>query len=162
MRLLCTVTQRVDGNLEAVDALSSAGLRMPSLASTEDLTTVNRDEQAIVLNSLFLAYNWFVEVINAFCRNEDTEKELVVARLRHLLEVRKYLCAGLRHCPGFRPPVTGGLDTSAWNIPLAKMVKAKGKGGKGKKGKKAKNPTEHTINATLHINTQSLCLKCGR
>ena len=155
MRLLCTVTQRVEGNLDAVDALSSAGLRMPSLASTEDLTTVNRDEQAIVLNSLFLAYNWFVEVINAFCRNEDTEKELVVARLRHLLEVRGHLCAGLRHCPGFRPPVTGGLDTSAWNIPLTKMVKAKGKGGKGKKGKKAKKPTEQTMNATLHMNTQS-------
>ena len=155
LRLLCTVSQRLDGGLKEVDALASCGLRMPSRASTEDLTTVNRDERALVLNSLFLAYNWLVEVINAFSKNEETEKEVVVARLRHLLEVGEQLRAGLRHCPGFRPPVAGGLDTSAWNVPLAKMVKAKGKGGKGKKGKKGKKLTEQTMNATLHLNTQS-------
>ena len=155
LRLLCTVSQRLEGGLKEVDGIASCGLRMPSLASTEDLTTVNRDERALVLNSLFLAYNWMVEVINAFSKNEEAEKEVVVARLRHLLEVRDQLRAGLRHCPGFRPPVAGGLDTSAWNLPLAKMVKAKGKGGKGKKGRKGKKPTEQTMNATLHLNTQS-------
>merc|ERR1719234_364197 len=155
LRLLCTVSQRLDGGLKEVEALASCGLRMPSHASTEDLTTVNRDERALVLNSLFLAYNWLVELINAFSKNEETEKEVVVARLRHLLEVAEKLRAGLRHCPGFRPPVAGGLDTSAWNVPLAKMVKAKGKGGKGKKVKKGKKPTEQTMNATLHLNTQS-------
>ena len=155
LRLLCTVSERLDGSLREVDALASCGLRMPSYASTEDLTTVNRDERALVLYSLFLAYNWLVEVINAFSKNEETEREVVVARLRHLLEVRDQLRAGLRHCPGFRPPVAGGLDTSGWNLPLAKMVKAKGKGGKGRKGKKGKKPTEQTMNATLHLNTQS-------
>jgi len=155
LRLLCTVTHRLNGSLKDVDALASCGLRMPSLASTEDLTTVNRDERALVLNSLFLAYNWFVEVINAFSKNEETEKEVVVARLRHLLEVRDQIQTGLQHCPGFRPPVAGGLDTSSWNLPLAKTVKAKGKGGKGKKGRKGKKPTEQTMNATLHLNTQS-------
>ena len=149
------MSQRLDGGLKEVNALASCGPRMPSRASTEDLTTVNRDERALVLNSFFLAYNWLVEVINAFSKNEETEKEVVVARLRHLLEVGEQLRAGLRHCPGYRPPVAGGLDTSAWNVPLSKMVKAKGKGGKGKKGKKGKKPTEQTMNATLHLNTQS-------
>ena len=91
LRLLCTVSQRLDGGLNEVVALESCGLRMPSRASTEDLTTVNRDERALVLNSLFLAYNWLVEVINAFSKNEETEKEVVVARLRHLLEVGEQL-----------------------------------------------------------------------
>merc|ERR1719209_1292057 len=155
LRLLCTVTHRLNGSLKDVDALASCGLRMPSLASTEDLTTVNRDERALVLNSLFLAYNWFVEVINAFSKNEETEKEVVVARLRHLLEVGEQLRAGLRHCPGFRPPLAGGKDTSAWSTAPVKSAKTKGKGGKGKSGKKAKKPTEQTLNATLHLNTQS-------
>jgi len=155
LRLLCTVSQRLEGSLKEVDALASCGLRMPSLASTEDLTSVNREERPLVLNSLFLAYNWFVEVINAFSKNEETEKEVVVARLRHLLEVRDQLQAGLRHCPGFRPPLAGGKDTSAWSTAPVKTAKTKGKGGKGKSGKKAKKPTEQTLNATLHLNTQS-------
>ena len=155
LRLLCTVSQRLEGSLKEVDALASCGLRMPALASTEDLTSVNREERPLVLNSLFLAYNWFVEVINAFSKNEETEKEVVVARLRHLLEVRDQLQAGLRHCPGFRPPLAGGKDSSAWSTAPVKTAKTKGKGGKGKSGKKSKKPTEQTLNATLHLNTQS-------
>lgn len=152
LRLLCRVTEVVEGGLEEVDGLSVCGLRLPAAQVAREMARLRPEERQVVLSSLFLGHNWLVEVLNMFAGGED--RALVVARLRQVLAVRGELRGALRHCQGYRPPPCAGADTAAWAPPTVKAPKGKA-AGKGKKGLKRKRPTEQTMNATLHLSTQA-------
>ena len=67
LRLLCSVRQAMDGHLRDVDMLLMCGLRLPSQDAVEGVKNLpNSAEKNTVCASLFLAYNWFVEVVNIF------------------------------------------------------------------------------------------------
>ena len=123
-----------------------------------------KDQKITILNTLFYAINWFIELANGFGNQKDDDVRLkVLVRLKQILELRKSLESCLRFCPTYTPPsVLFSENISDWAPPslTEKYKKSNGsgekkgktKGGKGKKSKAL--PTETLMNATMNLNTQ--------
>ena len=159
LRLLCKVRRSLDGGLAEVDALLMCGMRLPPDEVVENLGQVRSPaERQAVVASLFLAVNWCTELVNLFAVREEGGQEdyrgSVLARLRQVLQLRTQISGALRLCPGFTPP-HAGEGCEGWQ-PL-RAREGKGKVVKGKKGGKRskKVSSSQTLNATLHLNTQS-------
>ena len=131
------------------------------LRNIDDLQT---EEKTVILNTLFYAINWFIELVNGFgSQKDDDVRRKVLIRIKQIIELRKSLQSCLRYHPTYKPPtVLFSENVSDWVPPsLAEKSKKSNKSGekkdkKGGKGKKSKAPTETMMNATMNLNTQRI------
>lgn len=131
------------------------------LRNIDDLQT---EEKTAILNTLFYAINWFIELVNGFGNQKDDDvRRKVLIRIKQILELRKSLQSCLRFHPTYKPPtVLFSENVSDWVPPsLAEKSKKVNRSGekkdkKGGKGKKSKAPTETMMNATMNLNTQRI------
>ena len=130
-----------------------------------DINDLQTEEKAVLLNTIFYAINWFIELLNGFGNQKDNDvRRKVLVRVKQILELRKSLESCLRFHPTYKPPlVLFSENVSDWVPPSlvekSKKVNKSGekKGKKGGKGKKSKAlPTETMMNATMNLNSQRI------
>ncbi|XP_065498322.1 Fanconi anemia group D2 protein isoform X4 [Caloenas nicobarica] len=93
------------GSLEEIDALLGCPLYLTDLEGEGKLDSLSKQEREFLCSLLFYALNWFREVVNAFCQQEDAEmKGKVLTRLQNITELQTVLGKCLAATPGYVPP----------------------------------------------------------
>ncbi|NXI58264.1 FACD2 protein, partial [Chloroceryle aenea] len=93
------------GSLEEIDALLGCPLYLADLEVEGKLDSLSKQEREFLCSLLFYALNWFREVVNAFCQQQDAEmKGKVLTRLRNITELQTVLGKCLAATPGYVPP----------------------------------------------------------
>ncbi|KAM3910148.1 Fanconi anemia group D2 protein [Leptodactylus fuscus] len=101
---LC-IEDEFDGNLDEIDALLGCPLYLTDLDVTDKMEALSKHEGEFLCSLLFLAINWFIEVINAFCKQPNADmKGKVLRRLQNITWLRSALEKCLPACPGYIPP----------------------------------------------------------
>ncbi|KFP79964.1 Fanconi anemia group D2 protein, partial [Acanthisitta chloris] len=105
-RLLRLYTaEQNSGSLEEIDALLGCPLYLTDLEVEGKLDTLSKQEREFLCSLLFCALNWFREVVNAFCQQQDAEmKGKVLIRLQNITELQNVLGKCLAATPGYVPP----------------------------------------------------------
>ncbi|NXS94658.1 FACD2 protein, partial [Jacana jacana] len=105
-RLLRLYTgEQNSGSLEEIDALLGCPLYMTDLEVEGKLDSLSKQEREFLCSLLFYALNWFREVVNAFCQQQDAEmKGKVLTRLQNITELQAVLGKCLAATPGYVPP----------------------------------------------------------
>uniref|UniRef100_A0A8C3M733 Uncharacterized protein n=1 Tax=Geospiza parvula TaxID=87175 RepID=A0A8C3M733_GEOPR len=106
-RLLRLYTaEQNSGSLEEIDALLGCPLYLTDLEVEGKLDSLSKQEREFLCSLLFYALNWFREVINAFCQQQDAEmKGKVLTRLQNITELQNVLGKCLAATPGYVPPL---------------------------------------------------------
>ncbi|XP_051874536.1 Fanconi anemia group D2 protein [Pristis pectinata] len=144
---LCEEVQH-NGNLEEIDALLGCPLYLTNLELMEKVESLSKQERELLCSLLFLALNWFREVVNGFCKQQDTEmKGKVLLRLQNITQLQGLLEKCIAATPGYVPPLAN-FDSEITEVPptIAPAVTAK-KGNKDLKGKK-KQKSEGSKNSS--------------
>ncbi|XP_060096063.1 Fanconi anemia group D2 protein [Heteronotia binoei] len=153
---LC-VSEMNSGNLEEIDALLGCPLYLTDLPEVEKLDSLSNQERELLCSLLFYTLNWFREVVNAFCQQEDPEmKGRVLARLQNITELQclleKYLAAN----PGYVPPAANFDSETLDGVPVISTVVPTKKNSKGRKRKKPdSSKNSSTDNSQWDENTES-------
>uniref|UniRef100_A0A8C6JVY1 Uncharacterized protein n=1 Tax=Melopsittacus undulatus TaxID=13146 RepID=A0A8C6JVY1_MELUD len=93
------------GSLEEIDALLGCPLYLTNLEVEGKLDSLSKQEREFLCSLLFYALNWFREVVNAFCQQQDAEmKGKVLTRLQNITELQNVLGKCLAATPGYVPP----------------------------------------------------------
>ncbi|NWR83138.1 FACD2 protein, partial [Furnarius figulus] len=105
-RLLRLYTaEQNSGSLEEIDALLGCPLYLTDLDVEGKLDSLSKQEREFLCSLLFYALNWFREVANAFCQQQDAEmKGKVLTRLQNITELQNVLAKCLAATPGYVPP----------------------------------------------------------
>ncbi|KAF1501815.1 Fanconi anemia group D2 protein, partial [Eudyptula minor novaehollandiae] len=105
-RLLRLYTgEQNSGSLEEIDALLGCPLYLTDLEVEGKLDSLSKQEREFLCSLLFYALNWFREVVNAFCQQQDAEmKGKVLTRLQNITELQNVLGKCLAATPGYVPP----------------------------------------------------------
>ncbi|XP_030314496.1 Fanconi anemia group D2 protein [Calypte anna] len=105
-RLLRLYTaEQNSGSLEEIDALLGCPLYLTDLEVEGKLDSLSKQEREFLCSLLFYALNWFREVVNAFCQQQDAEmKGKVLTRLQNITELQNVLAKCLAASPGYVPP----------------------------------------------------------
>ncbi|XP_010129923.1 PREDICTED: Fanconi anemia group D2 protein, partial [Buceros rhinoceros silvestris] len=105
-RLLRLYTgEQNSGSLEEIDALLGCPLYLTDLEVEGKLDSLSKQEREFLCSLLFFALNWFREVVNAFCQQQDAEmKGKVLIRLQNITELQTVLGKCLAATPGYVPP----------------------------------------------------------
>ncbi|NWX47116.1 FACD2 protein, partial [Steatornis caripensis] len=105
-RLLRLYTgEQNSGSLEEIDALLGCPLYLTDLEVEGKLDSLSKQEREFLCSLLFYALNWFREVVNAFCQQQDAEmKGKVLTRLQNITELQNVLAKCLAATPGYVPP----------------------------------------------------------
>ncbi|NXW55420.1 FACD2 protein, partial [Eurystomus gularis] len=105
-RLLRLYTgEQNSGSLEEIDALLGCPLYLTDLEVEGKLDSLSKQEREFLCSLLFYALNWFREVVNAFCQQQDAEmKGKVLTRLQNITELQSVLGKCLAATPGYVPP----------------------------------------------------------
>ncbi|KAK2534352.1 Fancd2 [Columba guinea] len=105
-RLLRLYTaEQNSGSLEEIDALLGCPLYLTDLEVEGKLDSLSKQEREFLCSLLFYALNWFREVVNAFCQQQDAEmKGKVLTRLQNITELQTVLGKCLAATPGYVPP----------------------------------------------------------
>ncbi|RLV99437.1 hypothetical protein DV515_00009687, partial [Chloebia gouldiae] len=105
-RLLRLYTaEQNSGSLEEIDALLGCPLYLTDLEAEGKLDSLSKQEREFLCSLLFYALNWFREIVNAFCQQEDAEmKGKVLIRLQNITELQNVLGKCLAATPGYVPP----------------------------------------------------------
>uniref|UniRef100_H0Z8P4 FA complementation group D2 n=1 Tax=Taeniopygia guttata TaxID=59729 RepID=H0Z8P4_TAEGU len=105
-RLLRLYTaEQNSGSLEEIDALLGCPLYLTDLEVEGKLDSLSKQEREFLCSLLFYALNWFREIVNAFCQQEDAEmKGKVLIRLQNITELQNVLGKCLAATPGYVPP----------------------------------------------------------
>ncbi|NXA05170.1 FACD2 protein, partial [Sapayoa aenigma] len=105
-RLLRLYTaEQNNGSLEDIDALLGCPLYLTDLEVEGKLDSLSKQEREFLCSLLFYALNWFREVVNAFCQQQDPEmKGKVLTRLQNITELQNVLGKCLAATPGYVPP----------------------------------------------------------
>uniref|UniRef100_A0A8C2TGI3 FA complementation group D2 n=1 Tax=Coturnix japonica TaxID=93934 RepID=A0A8C2TGI3_COTJA len=92
-RLLRLYTgEQNNGSLEEIDALLGCPLYLTDLEVEGKLDSLSKQEREFLCLLLFYALNWFREVVNAFCQQQDPEmKGKVLTRLQNITELQNVL-----------------------------------------------------------------------
>ncbi|XP_075015246.1 Fanconi anemia group D2 protein isoform X3 [Calonectris borealis] len=94
-----------NGSLEEIDALLGCPLYLTDLEVEGKLDSLSKQEREFLCSLLFYALNWFREVVNAFCQQQDAEmKGKVLTRLQNITELQNVLGKCLAATPGYVPP----------------------------------------------------------
>ncbi|XP_076796386.1 Fanconi anemia group D2 protein isoform X2 [Arvicanthis niloticus] len=88
---LCVARQH-NGNLDEIDGLLDCPLFLPHLEPGEKLESMSAKDRTLMCSLTFLTFNWFREVVNAFCQQTSPEmKGKVLSRLKDLVELQEIL-----------------------------------------------------------------------
>uniref|UniRef100_UPI00398E4C27 Fanconi anemia group D2 protein isoform X2 n=1 Tax=Pristiophorus japonicus TaxID=55135 RepID=UPI00398E4C27 len=126
-----------NGNLEEIDALLGCPLYVTNMELVEKAESLSKQERELLCSLLFHVLNWFREVVNAFCKQRDTEmKGKVLLRLQNITQLQVLLEKCIAATPGYVPPLAN-FDSEITEVPptVAPAATAK-KGKKDQKGKK--------------------------
>ncbi|KYO27801.1 Fanconi anemia group D2 protein [Alligator mississippiensis] len=131
------VAEKNNGSLEEIDALLGCPLYLTDLETEGKLDSLSRREREFLCSLLFHALNWFREVVNSFCQQQDPEmKGKVLTRLQNITELQSVLGKCLAATPGYvPPPAVFDSETleAAPSISAIGPAKKKKKGGKNQK-----------------------------
>uniref|UniRef100_A0A3Q2QE73 FA complementation group D2 n=1 Tax=Fundulus heteroclitus TaxID=8078 RepID=A0A3Q2QE73_FUNHE len=153
--------KRHQGDLEEIDALLGCPLILTNMDAVDKVESLSKAERELLCTLLFHTINWFREVVNAFCKQEETEMKMkVMTRLQNITFLQKLLERALAGTPGYVPPVanfdgetTDGM-TPGFSVPVNKAKKD----GTGKKrkapGKNAPDGVSQPDEATEAEETQ--------
>uniref|UniRef100_A0A6I8NVL2 FA complementation group D2 n=1 Tax=Ornithorhynchus anatinus TaxID=9258 RepID=A0A6I8NVL2_ORNAN len=141
-RLLRICVQRQNaGKLDDIEGLLVCPIYFSELESQETLASMLQEERSFKCSLLFLAINWFRELVNAFCGQIDPDiKEKLIARLKHITDLQTVLEKYLAVTPGYEPPVANfDFDTldGIPHVKLAVLGKTRKKAGAGGRKRKA-------------------------
>uniref|UniRef100_A0A8C3BHB8 FA complementation group D2 n=1 Tax=Cairina moschata TaxID=8855 RepID=A0A8C3BHB8_CAIMO len=105
-RLLRLYTgEQNNGSLEEIDALLGCPLYLTDLEVEGKIDSLSKQEREFLCSLLFYALNWFREVVNAFCQQQDAEmKGKVLTRIQNITELQNVLGKCLAATPGYVPP----------------------------------------------------------
>ncbi|XP_044146222.1 Fanconi anemia group D2 protein isoform X2 [Bufo gargarizans] len=93
------------GNLDEIDALLGCPLYLTDLDVIDKIDSLTKQEREFLCSLLFLAINWFIEVVNAFCKQPNADmKGKVLSRLQNITWLRSILEKCLPACAGYVPP----------------------------------------------------------
>uniref|UniRef100_A0A8C0IKY4 FA complementation group D2 n=1 Tax=Chelonoidis abingdonii TaxID=106734 RepID=A0A8C0IKY4_CHEAB len=85
-------TEQHNGSMEEIDALLGCPLHLTDLEIEGKLDSLAKQEREFLCSLLFHALNWFREVVNAFCQQQDLEmKGKVLTRLQNITELQNML-----------------------------------------------------------------------
>lgn len=135
---LCEEVQH-QGDLEEIDALLGCPLILTDMEVVEKVDSMSKSEREFLCSLLFHTINWFREVVNAFCRQNDPEMKMkVVTRIQNITYLQSLLQTCLAATPGYIPPQANFDGESAdVMIPSSSVVQPK-KGKKESSGRKRK------------------------
>ncbi|XP_015243810.1 PREDICTED: Fanconi anemia group D2 protein isoform X3 [Cyprinodon variegatus] len=130
--------KRHQGDLEEIDALLGCPLILTNMDVVDKVESLSKAEREFLCTLLFHTINWFREVVNAFCKQKETEMKMkVMTRLQNITFLQTLLERALAGMSGYIPPVcnfdgetTDGM-TSSFGVPVNKTKKD----GTGKKRK---------------------------
>ncbi|XP_053890194.1 Fanconi anemia group D2 protein isoform X1 [Malaclemys terrapin pileata] len=98
-------TEQHNGSMEEIDALLGCPLHLTDLEIEGKLDSLAKQEREFLCSLLFHSLNWFREVVNAFCQQQDLEmKGKVLTRLQNITELQNMLGKCLAASPGYVPP----------------------------------------------------------
>ncbi|XP_078066044.1 Fanconi anemia group D2 protein [Mustelus asterias] len=145
-----------NGNLEEIDALLGCPLYMTNLELVEKVESLSKQEQEFLCSLLFHTLNWFREVVNAFCKQQDTEmKGKVLLRLQNITQLQVLLEKCLAATPGYVPPLANfDLEVTEAPVTTAPAAPAK-KGKKGDQGKDQKSKKKQKSEDNKNSSTDS-------
>lgn len=151
---LCVARQH-NGNLDEIDALLDCPLFLPDLEPGEKLESMSAKDRSLMCSLTFLTFNWFREVVNAFCQQTSPEmKGKVLSRLKDLVELQEILEKYLAVIPDYVPPFTSvDLDTLDV-IPRSNSAVAAKSRHKGKTGGKKQKADSSTASCTDTLLTE--------
>ncbi|CAO2606161.1 Fanconi anemia group D2 protein homolog [Lemmus lemmus] len=137
---LCVARQH-NGNLDEIDGLLDCPLFLPDLEPGEKMESMSAKERSLMCSLTFLTFNWFREVVNAFCQQTSPEmKGKVLRRLKDLVELQEILEKYLAVTPDYVPPFANvdlaTLDMIPWSS-SAVSTKNRNKGKMGARKQKA-------------------------
>ncbi|KAM9758802.1 Fanconi anemia group D2 protein isoform 1-T1 [Menidia menidia] len=134
---LCEEKQH-QGDLEEIDALLGCPLILTDMDVVEKMESLSKVEREFLCSLLFHTINWFREVVNAFCRQKETEMKMkVMTRLQNITYLQMLLERALAGAPGYVPPLCNfdGESPDAISVSSTIPVNKAKKDGKGKKRK---------------------------
>ncbi|XP_015843663.3 Fanconi anemia group D2 protein isoform X1 [Peromyscus maniculatus bairdii] len=147
---LCVARQH-NGNLDEIDGLLDCPLFLPDLEPGEKLESMSAKERSLMCSLTFLTFNWFREVVNAFCQQTSPEmKGKVLSRVKDLVELQEILEKYLAVIPDYVPPFANvDLDTLD-RIPWSSSAISTKNRNKGKMaGRKQKADSKSSSTETL-------------
>ncbi|XP_025020945.1 Fanconi anemia group D2 protein, partial [Python bivittatus] len=123
-----------NGSMEDIDALLVCPLYLTSLEVGGKVESLSKQERDFLCSLLFHAVNWFREVVNAFCREEDPNvKGKVLTRLQNITELQCVLEKCLAASPGYVPPLANFDSETLEAAPVLNTTFATKKKNKGQK-----------------------------
>uniref|UniRef100_A0A8D0G882 FA complementation group D2 n=1 Tax=Sphenodon punctatus TaxID=8508 RepID=A0A8D0G882_SPHPU len=130
---LC-VSEQKNGNIEEISALLGCPLYLTDMEVESKLSSLSKQEREFLCSLLFHALNWFREVVNAFCPQQDPEtKGEVLMRLQNITELQSLLEKCLAASPGYIPPPANFDSEALEGVPFTNAVGPVKKKNKGKK-----------------------------
>ncbi|XP_073707909.1 Fanconi anemia group D2 protein [Garra rufa] len=135
---LCEEVQH-QGDLEEIDALLGCPLILTDMEVMEKVESLSKAEREFLCSLLFYTINWFREVVNAFCKQNDPEMKMkVVTRIQNITYLQSLLQTCLAVTPGYTPPQANfDGENAEVTIPSSSIALPK-KGKKESSGRKRK------------------------
>uniref|UniRef100_A0A8B9BRD8 FA complementation group D2 n=1 Tax=Anser brachyrhynchus TaxID=132585 RepID=A0A8B9BRD8_9AVES len=123
-RLLRLYTgEQNNGSLEEIDALLGCPLYLTDLEVEGKIDSLSKQEREFLCSLLFYALNWFREVVNAFCQQQDAEmKGKVLTRIQNITELQNVLGKCLAATPGYVPPPATFDSEAVEGVPSVNSV----------------------------------------
>ncbi|KAE8611738.1 hypothetical protein XENTR_v10012579 [Xenopus tropicalis] len=153
---LCIEDQH-EGNLEEIDALLGCPLYLTDLEITEKMESLSKQEREFLCSLLFFALNWFREIVNAFCKQQDLDmKSKVLTRLQNITWLQSVLEKCLAASPGYIPP-SAQFDSEPQEVlpsAIASAPAKKAKKGKTQKSAASKNSSADSSQLEEHQDTE--------
>ncbi|XP_042305888.1 Fanconi anemia group D2 protein isoform X2 [Sceloporus undulatus] len=151
------ISELNNGNMEDIDALLVCPLYLTNLEVGGKLDSLSKQEREFLCTLLFHALNWFREVVNAFCQQNDAEiKGRVLARLQNITELQCLLEKILAASPGYAPPLANFDSDTLEGVPIINTAGTTKKKNKGKKSLKSdSSKTSSADNFLLEEDTES-------
>uniref|UniRef100_A0A3B3Y3L7 FA complementation group D2 n=1 Tax=Poecilia mexicana TaxID=48701 RepID=A0A3B3Y3L7_9TELE len=152
--------KRHQGDLEEIDALVGCPLILTNMDVVDKVDSLSKAEREFLCSLLFHTINWFREVVNAFCKQKETEMKMkVMTRLQNITVLQALLERALAGTPGYMPPVSNfdgeTTDGISFGVPVNKAKKGNGTGKKRKApGKNAPEGASQPEEATEADETQ--------
>uniref|UniRef100_A0A8D0CT53 FA complementation group D2 n=1 Tax=Sander lucioperca TaxID=283035 RepID=A0A8D0CT53_SANLU len=136
---LCEEKQN-QGDLDEIDGLLGCPLILTDMDVLEKTESLSKAEREFLCTLLFHTINWLREVINAFCRQKETEMKMkVMTRLQNITYLQTLLERALAGTPGYVPPVAN-FDGECTDVVLLSAAAPVNKAKKDGTGKKRKAP----------------------
>ncbi|NP_001089160.1 FA complementation group D2 L homeolog [Xenopus laevis] len=153
---LCIEDQH-EGNLEEIDALLGCPLYLTDLEITEKMESLSKQEREFLCSLLFFALNWFREIVNAFCKQQDPDmKGKVLTRLQNITWLQSVLEKCLAASPGYIPS-SAHFDSEPQEVlpsAIAPAPAKKAKKGKTPKSAGSKNASADSSQLEEHMDTE--------